>query len=134
MAMGAQVAAPNRRVINIAGDGAFGYNIMELETCLRYNLPVVNIILNNRCYGATKAPEPGLKGQSSGESYDFAPQDFSKIAQAFGAFGVRVEKPQEIRSAIEAALASRKPAVVDVVTSASEAFSPDMPMLGARFL
>lgn len=107
---------------------------MELETCVRYKLPVVNIICNNGCYGATKGINSGVEDNAFSEIYNFAPQNFSMIAESFGAFGKRVERPEDIRPAIDAAFASGKPAVVEVITGSDENAEPYMPMLGARFL
>jgi len=128
MAVGAQAAAPNKKVISISGDGAFGYNIMELETAVRLNLPVVNIVINNQSLGMERRGYLEYVGEVPPEAASFSPQDFSKIAQAYNCFGVRAERPEEIRGAIAAALASGRPAVVDVVTdpedSDSEATRP----------
>ena len=115
MAAGAQAAAPDKNVICISGDGAFGYNIMELETAVRLNLPVVNVIMNNQALGMERRGYLEYAGEVFPEAATFSPQDFSKIAQAYNCFGVRVERPEEIRGAIAAALESGRPAVVDVV-------------------
>jgi len=116
MALGAQLAAPNKRVICISGDGGFGYNIMELETAVRLNLPVVNIVVNNQCLGMERRGYLEYAGEVSPEPVAFSPQDFSKIAQAYNCFGARAERPGDIRGAIAAALASGRPAIVDVLT------------------
>ncbi|MFQ6029981.1 MAG: thiamine pyrophosphate-binding protein, partial [Dehalococcoidia bacterium] len=128
MAAGAQAAAPDKKVVCISGDGAFGYNIMELETVVRLNLPVVNIVVNNQTLGMEHRGYLQYAGEIPPEATYFSPQDFSKIAQAYGCLGVRVESPGELRGAITAALASGRPAVIDVVTdredSDSEATRP----------
>jgi acetolactate synthase-1/2/3 large subunit len=116
MALGAQLAEPHKRVICISGDGGFGYNIMELETAVRLNLPVVNIVVNNQCLGMERRGYVEYAGEVPADPVAFSPQDFSKIAQAFNCFGVRAERPGDIRAAIAAALASGRPAIVDVVT------------------
>src|SRR5712691_2546194 len=123
MALGAQLAAPEKRVICISGDGGFGYNIMELETAVRLNLPVVNIIVNNQCLGMERRGYVDYAGEVPAEPLAFSPQDFSKIAQAFNCFGVRAEKPGDIRGAIAAALASGRPAIVDVLTDPEDSDS-----------
>lgn len=123
MALGAQLAAPERRVLCISGDGGFGYNIMELETAVRYHLPVVNIIVNNQCLGMERRGYVEYAGEVPADPVLFSPQDFSKIAQAFNCFGVRVERPGDIRGAIAAALASGRPAIVDVVTDPTDSDS-----------
>jgi len=123
MALGAQLAAPEKRVICISGDGGFGYNIMELETAVRLNLPVVNIIVNNQCLGMERRGYVDYAGEVPAEPLAFSPQDFSKIAQAFNCFGARAERPGDIRAAIAAALASGRPAIVAVVTDPEDSDS-----------
>jgi acetolactate synthase I/II/III large subunit len=123
MALGAQLAMPEKRVICISGDGGFGYNIMELETAVRHNLPVVNIIVNNQCLGMERRGYVDYAGEVPAEPLAFSPQDFSKIAQAFNCFGARAERPGDIRGAIAAALASGRPAIVDVLTDPEDSDS-----------
>jgi acetolactate synthase I/II/III large subunit len=123
MALGAQLAAPGKRVICISGDGGFGYNIMELETAVRLNLPVVNIIVNNQCLGMERRGYVDYAGEVPPAPVIFSPQDFSKIAQAFNCFGARAERPGDIREAIAAALASGRPAIVDVLTDPEDSDS-----------
>jgi acetolactate synthase-1/2/3 large subunit len=123
MALGAQLAAPDKRVICISGDGGFGYNIMELETAVRMNLPVVNIIVNNHALGMERRGYIDYAGEVPPGPVSFSPQDFSKIAQAFNCFGARAERPGDIREAIAAALASRRPAIVDVLTDPEDSDS-----------
>jgi len=123
MALGAQLAAPDKRVICISGDGGFGYNIMELETAVRLNLPVVNIIVNNQCLGMERRGYVDYAGEVPPGPVSFSPQDFSKIAQAFNCFGARAESPADIREAIAAALASGRPAIVDVLTDPQDSDS-----------
>jgi acetolactate synthase I/II/III large subunit len=123
MALGAQLAAPNKRVICISGDGGFGYNIMELETAIRLNLPVVNIIVNNHALGMERRGYIDYAGEVPPGPVSFSPQDFSKIAQAFNCFGARAEKPGDIHEAIAAALASGRPAIVDVLTDPEDSDS-----------
>jgi len=123
MALGAQLAAPEKRVICISGDGGFGYNIMELETAVRLNLPVVNIIVNNHSLGMERRGYIDYAGEVPPGPVSFSPQDFSKIAQAFNCFGARAERPGDIHEAIAAALASGRPAIVDVLTDPEDSDS-----------
>ena len=115
MAIGAQAAAPGKRVICVSGDGAFGYNIMELESALRLGLPVVNVVINNQNLGMERRGYLEYAGEVFPEGATFSPQDFSRIAQAYNCFGIRVEEPGELGAALRAALESGQPAVVDVV-------------------
>ena len=99
------------------------YNIMELETAVRLNLPVVNIIVNNQCLGMERRGYVDSVGAVPPDPVVFSPQDFSKIAQAYNCFGARAERPGDIRGAIAAALASGRPAIVDVLTDPEDSDS-----------
>jgi acetolactate synthase-1/2/3 large subunit len=96
---------------------------MELETAVRLNLPVVNIIVNNQCLGMERRGYVDYVGEVPPDPVAFSPQDFSKIAQAFHCFGARAEQPGDIRGAIAAALASGRPAIVDVLTDPQDSDS-----------
>src|SRR5262245_11105854 len=114
MALGAQLAAPDKRIICISGDGGFGYNIMELETAVRHNLPVVNIIVNNHALGMERRGYIDYAGEVPPAPVSFSPQDFSKIAQAVDLFGGRGGRPRGLCGGIAAALGSGAPANVGV--------------------
>lgn len=127
LALGAQVAAPHRRVICISGDGGFGYNIMELETAVRLNLPVVNLVLNNQTLGMEWRSFMRFCGTPLDDAVRFAPQNFTRIAEALGCFALRVERPQDISEAVAAALDSQLPAVIEVMTDPAENSDDDVP-------
>ena len=93
MGIGAQAAAPGKRVICVSGDGGFGYNIMELESAVRLGLPVVNVVINNQNLGMERRGYLEYAGEVFPEGATFSPQDFSRIAQAYNCFGIRVEEP-----------------------------------------
>jgi thiamine pyrophosphate-dependent acetolactate synthase large subunit-like protein len=107
-AVGAQAANPDRQVILVSGDGSFGMNIQELDTAVRHNLPFVVVISHNG----------GWTGAIEGRTVpgrDLIMTRYDEVAKAFGCHGEYVEDPEEIRPAIERALASGKPSVVNVV-------------------
>ena len=112
-ALGAQAAAPDRPVISIMGDGGFGFTMTELTTAVRYNLPVVAIVLDNGAWGAEKAYQLEFFGgrllgaEISSPAYD-------EVAQLCGAIGFKVSEPDEIEPAIRSALAAERPAVIHV--------------------
>lgn len=117
--LGAKLAAPDRQVLSLMGDGSMGYCIGELETARRHNIPAVNVVLNNGTLGYEKFlikyyNEPG-KITNEWPACDFVDTDYAAIARAFGCFGARVEHPSQLRPALEQAFASEKPAVIDVV-------------------
>ncbi|MFA4834991.1 MAG: thiamine pyrophosphate-binding protein [Dehalococcoidia bacterium] len=109
-AIGAKVASPERTVMALSGDGSFGMNGMEIDTAVRHKIPVVIVVLNNRSWG-------GLPEAADVYSpIDLGYTGYDKIAEAFGAWGRRVEKPDELRPALQEALACGRPAVVNVIT------------------
>jgi acetolactate synthase-1/2/3 large subunit len=105
--LGAKVAKPNTQVIVLSGDGSFGMNGMEIDTMVRHNIPALIVISNNGGWAA-------VGGMAAGRDLGFARYD--KMAEVFGAYGEYVEKPQDIRPALERAAASGKPAVINVIT------------------
>jgi len=106
--IGAKVAKPDTQVVVLHGDGSYGINAMEIDTAVRHRVPVLAVISNNG--GWTGDPEGNKPGRNLGHlRYD-------RMAEAFGAHAEYVDKPHEIRPALERATASGKPAVVNVIT------------------
>lgn len=117
--LGAKCAAPERPVVCFTGDGAFWYHLSELETAKRWGIKTVTVINNNSGFGQSIVGVNQAYGQSSGrrkDVYGFESTNFAKIAEDIGCLGIRVESPEAIASALKEALASDKPAVVDVLT------------------
>ena len=106
--IGAKVACPDSQVVVLHGDGSYGINGTEIDTAVRHKIPVLVVISNNG--GWTADPKQDKPGRNLGYTR------YDKIAIDYGAHGEFVEKPHEIRAALERAYASRKPAVVNVVT------------------
>ena len=127
-AIGVKCALPNRPVISFSGDGGFMYHIAELETAVRYNIPVVSVVNNNHGLLQDKRGDDrayqAVPGSQSSDLWEFNDVDMAKVAEAMGAYGIRVDQPQDIQSAIEKALASGRPAVVDVVTDPLDSEAP----------
>ena len=127
-AIGVKCALPNRPVICFSGDGGFMYHIAELETAVRYNIPVVSVVNNNHGLLQDKRGDDrayqAVPGSHSSDLWEFNDVDMSKVAEALGAFGISVDQPQDIQNAIEEALASGRPAVVDVVTDPLDREAP----------
>ncbi|MDI3502283.1 MAG: acetolactate synthase large subunit [Archaeoglobi archaeon] len=111
-AIGVQVAARDRHVIAITGDGSFGYTVGEMESCIRHNLPITLIIFNNQCFGWIKWAQK-LFYCDKCISVDFAQTDFVKIAEGYGWKGMRIERPDEVRDALKEAKESGKPTLID---------------------
>ena len=113
-ALGAKMAAPDRPVYVLHGDGAFLFSVMELETAARLNLPVVDIVANDRSFAMIK----GAQDTTYDKRYcgvDFTDVRIDKIAEAMDCFGRRVSEPAEIKPALTEAVESGRPAVLDVM-------------------
>ncbi|HET6506086.1 MAG TPA: thiamine pyrophosphate-binding protein [Baekduia sp.] len=120
------LAHPGRPVINITGDGAFGFTLTELDTARRHGLPTVTIIHNNSAWGVIRL------GQERGGfelGTDLEGTDHVAIARAFGCHAERIERADEVAPALRRALASGRPAVIDVPTRLVP--HPGLPRFGA---
>ncbi|MGQ9722087.1 MAG: thiamine pyrophosphate-binding protein [Candidatus Jordarchaeum sp.] len=113
-AIGAKLTDPKRPVYAICGDGAFMFNIQELETATRLEVPFVVIVMNDRTWGMIKSAQR-LNFGDRFIGVDFFDVRYDLVAQAMGCYGERVEDPKEIRPALERAVKSNKPAVLDVI-------------------
>jgi acetolactate synthase-1/2/3 large subunit len=120
-ALAAKLARPERQVVLLLGDGAFGFAGVELDTLARHGVGVVGVIGNNGIWGLEKHPMEFLYGYSvaadlrAGTRYDL-------MAQALGCEGELVERPEQLRGALERALAAGRPALVNVLTDPSVAY------------
>jgi acetolactate synthase-1/2/3 large subunit len=130
LAIGAQIASPESRVIAVVGDGGFGHCWAELETLRRLEIPVVAIVLNNGILGYQKHAEDVKYGAHT-NAIDFTEVDHSAIARACGVQGVRVSDADEFGPALDAALGSGKPALIEVITE--EDAAPPITMFGGHY-
>lgn len=112
--MGAKLARPDQPVIVLIGDGDFGMMTQELETSVRERIPVTVVIYNDFGYGALRLYQKTYYGGRYIGS-DYGNPDFAKLAEAYGARGERVEKPEQLRPALERALQSDVTTVLDVI-------------------
>jgi len=114
-AIAASLAMPGRQVISVNGDGAFGINAMEIDTAVRHGAKVVFIVSNNAAWNIERLDqEMNYGGRVVGTTLRHS--DYAAMARALGLHGERVEKPEELRPALQRAL-KNAPALVDVVTS-----------------
>ena len=121
-AIGAQAAYPNRQVISMSGDGGFSMMMGDFITLTQAGLPVKVIVLNNGTLGFVEMEMKANGFLDTG--CDLKNPNFALMAEAMGVRGIRVEKPQELRSAIEDALAHKGPVLVDVVSARQELAMP----------
>lgn len=125
--IGAQVAFPDKLIINMAGDGSIQMNIQELATAVQYNLPVKVVILNNRYLGMVKQwQELFYEKRYNWTQMDHAP-DFVKLAEAYGAVGYRIEKEDEVEAVLKEAFQNGRPTLIDVRINQDECVYPMVP-------
>lgn len=126
-AMGVQTAHPDALVVAIAGDGSFQMNLQEIATLIAYRLPVKCFILNNQFLGMVRQWQEMFHGERYSESHIDVQPDFVKLAEAYGALGLRATTPGELDDVIKKAFASDLPTIVDVRVDASENVFPMIP-------
>jgi acetolactate synthase-1/2/3 large subunit len=126
-AMGVQIAYPDALVIDIAGEASILMNIQEMSTLAQYRLPVKVFILNNEYMGMVRQWQELLHGGRYSESYSAALPDFVKLADAFGAVGLRATKVSEVDDVIKEMLAVDKPVIVDCCVDKLENCFPMIP-------
>jgi acetolactate synthase-1/2/3 large subunit len=126
-AVGVQVAHPDALVIDVAGEASILMNIQEMSTITQYRLPVKAFILNNQYMGMVRQWQELLHGGRYSESYTAALPDFVKLAEAFGASGRRVERPDEVDDAIAWMIDTPSAVILDVVVDQAENCFPMIP-------
>ena len=126
-AIGAQVAMPGRQVVDIAGDGSIQMNIQELATAVQYRLPVKVVILNNGSLGMVRQwQELFFQGKYSQTCLPQIP-DFVRLAEAYGAYGFRATRPEEVTPVLKKGFEAPGPALIDILTDANEMVYPMVP-------
>ena len=126
-AIGAQIAHPEMLVVDIAGDGSIQMNIQEMATATQYNLPVKVVILNNSYLGMVRQwQELFYDRRYACTDLNHAP-DFVKLAEAYGAVGLRATRPDEVESILKKGLSIKKPVIMDFVVESEECVYPMVP-------
>jgi thiamine pyrophosphate-dependent acetolactate synthase large subunit-like protein len=111
--LGTKLGRPERKAVTLQGDGGFMYTTQEINTAVRFRIPHVSIVLNNRCHGAEKAQQQ----RNFGARYigvDLENPRFDRLAEAYGARGFYAARPEDVADAVAAALAVDGPAVVEI--------------------
>jgi acetolactate synthase-1/2/3 large subunit len=126
-AMGVQIAHPDALVIDIAGEASTMMNIQELSTIVQYRLPVKVFILNNQWMGMVRQWQELIHGERYSQSYSEALPDFVKLAEAFGATGLRAETIDDVEGVFKTMLETPGPVVVDVCVEQMENCFPMIP-------
>lgn len=122
-AMGASAGLKDKIVLNIAGDGSIQMNIQEMATCMDYNFKVINCIINNGYLGMVRQWQEKLYDKHYSQTQISAP-DFVKIAEAYGALGIRVEREEDIEPALIRAIEAKTPVMIDFVVENFEMVYP----------
>ena len=132
-AMGAQIAHPDSLVIDVAGEASILMNIQELSTISQYRLPVKVFIINNHYMGMVRQWQELLHGGRYAESYVDALPDFVKLAESFGALGLRAMKPSDVDGVIEEMIETPRAVIADIVVDPDENCFPMIPSGAAHY-
>ena len=122
--LGTKLGRPNKTAISIHGDGGFLYTCGEINTAVRHNIPLVSIVLNNNCMGAEKSQQKNLHEEHY-VGVNLTNPRFDKLAEVFGAKGFYIEKPDQISDAVNEAIKSGMPSVIEIPVQ--EYFPPAAP-------
>jgi len=115
-AVGAKLAHPDRQVLCLCGDGAFGLNGMEIDTAARHGVPIVVVVSNNACWGVCASAQKGLYGADHAYGTLLSSNRYDLMAEALGCHGEKVEEPGQIGPALKRAFAAGRPALLNVIT------------------
>ncbi|WP_257350976.1 thiamine pyrophosphate-dependent enzyme [Pseudalkalibacillus decolorationis] len=115
-AIGAKLAQPHRHVVSFSGDGGFMMTVQEIETAVRNRIPTISIVVNNNSYGTIRAhQETHFPNRVIGT--DLSNPDFAELARLFGAHGEKVQKNSDFAPALQRAIASGLPAIIEVTVN-----------------
>lgn len=126
-ALGAQMACPDKLVVDVAGDGSIQMNIQEMATAVQYGLPVKIVILNNSFLGMVRQWQELFYDRNYSSTDMSHTPDFVKLAEAFGAKGFRATKPEEVEEVLKKGLETPGPVIMDFVVEKEECVYPMVP-------
>ena len=126
-AIGVQIAHPKKLVVDVAGEASILMNIQEMSTAIQYRLPIKIFILNNEYMGMVRQWQELLHDKNYSESYTEALPDFVKLAEAYGAVGIRAKTPDELDEKIKEMISVDKPVIFDCVVDKVENCYPMIP-------
>ena len=122
--IGAKLGCPDKLVFNIAGDGCFRMNMNEIATATRYDIPIIEVVLNNHVLGMVRQWQTLFYGQRYSNTILNDKVDFVKLAEAMGAVGIRVTTLEELEPAIQKAIDLKKPVVLECVIDSDDKVWP----------
>ena len=114
-------------MINIAGDGCFRMNMNEIATAARYNIPVIEVVINNHVLGMVRQWQTLFYGKRYSNTILNDNVDFVKLAEAMGAVGIRVTKKEELEPAVRKAIELGRPVVIDCIIDKDDKVFPMVP-------
>jgi acetolactate synthase-1/2/3 large subunit len=126
-AIGVQAAHPNAMVVDVAGEASILMNMQEMSTAVQYRLPIKIFIINNQWMGMVRQWQQLLHGERYAESYTDSLPDFVKLAEAYGAVGIRATKPGEVDEKIQEMLETPRPVIFDCCVDQVENCFPMIP-------
>ena len=126
-AMGAKIAKPEKTVVNVAGDGCFRMNLNELATASRYNIPIVEVVINNHVLGMVRQWQTLFYGGRYSATVLNDKVDFVKVAEGLGCKAIRITKKEEVGPALEEAIAYGGPVVLDCQIDQDDKVFPMVP-------
>ncbi len=125
--IGAQIGQPDRVCINIAGDGCFRMNMNELATAGRYNIPLIQVVINNHVLGMVRQWQTLFYGKRYSQTVLNDKVDFCKVAEALGCTAIRVTKKEEVKPALEKAISLKSPVLIECVIPEDDKVFPMVP-------
>ncbi len=125
--IGAQVGQPDKICINIAGDGCFRMNMNELACASRYNIPIVQVVINNHVLGMVRQWQTLFYGKRYSQTVLNDKVDFCKVAEGLGCTAIRVTKKEEVAPAIEKAISLKAPVLIECVIPEDDKVFPMVP-------
>jgi acetolactate synthase-1/2/3 large subunit len=126
-AIGAQIANPDRRVINIAGDGCFRMNMNELATASRYQIPIIQVVINNHVLGMVRQWQTLFYGKRYSQTVLNDAVDFCMVAKGLGCEAIRITKKEEVADALTKAIELKKPVLIECIIPEDDKVFPMVP-------
>ena len=123
-AMGAKLGNPDKTVFNIAGDGCFRMNMNELATLSRYNIPVIQVVMNNHVLGMVRQWQTLFYGKRYSNTILTDKVDFCKVAEGLGCKAIKVTTKEEVAPAIKEAMAYNGPVVIECIIDQDDKVFP----------
>ena len=125
--IGAKLGCPDKIVVNVAGDGCFRMNMNEIATAARYNVPIVQLVLNNHVLGMVHQWQTLFYGQRYSQTVLNDGVDFCKVAEGLGCEAILVTTREEVAPAIEKAVALKKPVLLNCIIPEDDKVFPMVP-------